>query len=279
MIPLKFVHKVRINNILALVQIRAWRRPGDKPLSEPMMVSLLTHICVTQPQWAIMDMVMIRPGAGLLFIRGQTVTRNKGCIFIFWTLEKMLIEIQVKIPWFLFKKYISQISSETCGSFCASLDVFRSSVMAKLINPLRATFFRRNITTYLHFTSSLYNEWTFEIPHRVRLESAYCTQSIAWVLLTLFSLILVSQGARASATTILTMLNQNNSVPSLKRLIKLHKTSQTCTRHLTPPPPPIIIKYQEPERHRGYAASARSVLILFRPAVWHVYWWAVAENI
>ena len=29
----------------------AWRRPGDKPLSEAMMVSLLTHICVTQPQW------------------------------------------------------------------------------------------------------------------------------------------------------------------------------------------------------------------------------------
>ena len=38
-------------NIPALVQIMAWRRPGDKPLSEPMMVSLLTHICVTRPQW------------------------------------------------------------------------------------------------------------------------------------------------------------------------------------------------------------------------------------
>ena len=28
-----------------------WRQPGDKPLSEPMMVSLLTHICLTRPQW------------------------------------------------------------------------------------------------------------------------------------------------------------------------------------------------------------------------------------
>ena len=28
----------------------AWRRPGDKPLSEPMMVGLTTHICVTRPQ-------------------------------------------------------------------------------------------------------------------------------------------------------------------------------------------------------------------------------------
>ena len=43
-ISLKFVPKGLINNIPALVQIMAWRRPGDKPLSEPMMVSLLTHI-------------------------------------------------------------------------------------------------------------------------------------------------------------------------------------------------------------------------------------------
>ena len=50
-ISLKFVHKGPINNIPALVQIMAWRRPGDKPLSEAMMVSLLTHICVTRPQW------------------------------------------------------------------------------------------------------------------------------------------------------------------------------------------------------------------------------------
>ena len=37
-ISLKFIPKVRINNIPALVQIMACRRPGDKPLSEPMMV-------------------------------------------------------------------------------------------------------------------------------------------------------------------------------------------------------------------------------------------------
>ena len=49
-ISLKFVPKVQINNIAALVQIMAWHRPGFKPLSEPMMVGLLTHICVTRPQ-------------------------------------------------------------------------------------------------------------------------------------------------------------------------------------------------------------------------------------
>ena len=50
-ISLKFVPRGPINNIPKLVQIMAWRRPGDKPLSEPMVVSLLTHICVTRPQW------------------------------------------------------------------------------------------------------------------------------------------------------------------------------------------------------------------------------------
>ena len=48
-ISLKFVPKG--SKIPALFQIMAWRRPGDKPLSEAMLVSLLTHKCVTRPQW------------------------------------------------------------------------------------------------------------------------------------------------------------------------------------------------------------------------------------
>ena len=50
-ISMKYVPKVRIDNIPALVQIMAWRRPGDTPLSKPMMNSLLKHMCVTRPQW------------------------------------------------------------------------------------------------------------------------------------------------------------------------------------------------------------------------------------
>ena len=48
---LQFVRNGPINNIPALVQITASHRPGDKPLSGPMMVRLPTHICVTRPQW------------------------------------------------------------------------------------------------------------------------------------------------------------------------------------------------------------------------------------
>ena len=39
-VSLKFVPDVPIDNIPVLVRRMAWRRPGDKPLSEPMMVRL-----------------------------------------------------------------------------------------------------------------------------------------------------------------------------------------------------------------------------------------------
>ena len=44
-----FVLKGAINNSPALLQIMAWRCQGAKPLSEPMMFFLLTHICITRP--------------------------------------------------------------------------------------------------------------------------------------------------------------------------------------------------------------------------------------
>ena len=49
-ISLKLVPEVEINNIPVLVQIMAWRLRGDKPSTEPLMVRLLPHICITRPQ-------------------------------------------------------------------------------------------------------------------------------------------------------------------------------------------------------------------------------------
>ena len=40
-----------INNIPPLAQKMAWCLPGDKPLYEPVMVSVMTPICVTRPEW------------------------------------------------------------------------------------------------------------------------------------------------------------------------------------------------------------------------------------
>ena len=50
-ISLKFVPKGPINNNPSLVQIIAWRRAGDKLLSEPMMSTSLTNICIIRPHW------------------------------------------------------------------------------------------------------------------------------------------------------------------------------------------------------------------------------------
>ena len=54
-ISLKFVPKGPINSIPVLLQIMAWRRPGDRPLSEVMIVSRCAIVLWEQghqlPQW------------------------------------------------------------------------------------------------------------------------------------------------------------------------------------------------------------------------------------
>ena len=50
-ISMKFLPKGPNNNNPSLFQVMAWRRSGDKPLCETMMISWLTYICVTRPQW------------------------------------------------------------------------------------------------------------------------------------------------------------------------------------------------------------------------------------
>ena len=94
-ISLKCVPEVRINNIPALVLIMAWRRPGAKPLSEPMMASSPTHICVTRPQWVknhieasdlVHTLILWASWSLLIFIMvgqflalWQTKTLERGC--------------------------------------------------------------------------------------------------------------------------------------------------------------------------------------------------------
>ena len=77
-ISLKFVLRGPINNIPALVQIMAWRWPGDKPLSEPIMVSLLTHICASRPQWIQAGIACWDVGGLFYFIQTINMTLNVG---------------------------------------------------------------------------------------------------------------------------------------------------------------------------------------------------------
>ena len=92
---LKFVLKGLINNIPPLVQIMAWHWPGDKPLSEPMMVSLLMHICVSQPWWVKMVLdkfsVHLKKLLVLLwrYIENKHVIKGKSCR-ISRSLQKMV---------------------------------------------------------------------------------------------------------------------------------------------------------------------------------------------
>ena len=78
-ISLKFVPKVPVNNIPALVHILAWRRSGDKPLSELMMVSLLTQICVTRPQWV--NQIAI-PVYVLFYISPSDIHNSNATLYI-----------------------------------------------------------------------------------------------------------------------------------------------------------------------------------------------------
>ena len=115
---LKFVPKVQNNNIPALVQIMAWCRPGNKPLSEPMMqtmmVSLLTHIWVTQP-------LGVKAMTCCLFgnkpLAKQTLSGHFETKSI--KLSKMWMK-NSKIK-FSFKEKQLKMSSEKCRPFCSDL--------------------------------------------------------------------------------------------------------------------------------------------------------------
>ena len=74
-ISLKFVPRGPINNVPTLVRVVAWRRPGDKPLSEPVMVSLLTHICVTRPQWVNRSLSSMRKDFNYLTVKKYEINK------------------------------------------------------------------------------------------------------------------------------------------------------------------------------------------------------------
>ena len=95
-ISLNFVPKGQINNISALVQIMAWRPPGIKPLSEPMMASLLTHASLGfnelthyyhMVSWIF---AIIRYGNGLAPVVQQGYNRFYLSKKYFWSADKLV---------------------------------------------------------------------------------------------------------------------------------------------------------------------------------------------
>ena len=73
---LKFVSKIRINSILEFVQIMAWHQPGTKPLSEPIMVTLLTHIVTYMRHLASMSWTPVSHGVKGMQLNCKYVHEN-----------------------------------------------------------------------------------------------------------------------------------------------------------------------------------------------------------
>ena len=87
-ISLKLVPRGPVNNIPALVQIMAWRRPGDKPLSEPMMFNLLIHTCITRPQW-----VKLKPFQGSTKLTKQPEALTTFCFNLHYVVNSKFLKV------------------------------------------------------------------------------------------------------------------------------------------------------------------------------------------
>ena len=115
-ISLKFVPRRSINNNPALVQIMVWHWPGDKPLSEAMMVRLLTLICITQAWWV--NILRPEQNADILHVTIFLVWKLSPCINIksaffyenlmagtwwyLWYLKWLHSSVFRMIPWLYF---------------------------------------------------------------------------------------------------------------------------------------------------------------------------------
>ena len=112
-ISLKFVPKGSINNIPTLAQIMAWRRPGDKPLSEPMMVRLSTNICIRK-------LTAIGSDNGLSLGRRWAIIWTNAGILLFETWEQTSVKSQAKF--IHFEKIYLKMSAKL-RQFCLGLNV------------------------------------------------------------------------------------------------------------------------------------------------------------
>ena len=111
-ISLIFVYKCPINNIPALGQIIAWRRPGDKPLPEAMMISLLTHICVPRPQWIKIETLLSLAAHKLIVI---TTSFSVMTVSVFSVLSSVLLSVlpQSRPNFSRIQKSLQQINPST----------------------------------------------------------------------------------------------------------------------------------------------------------------------
>ena len=105
------------------------------------------------------------------------------------------------------------------GNVWISMKISLKFVPKFRINPLRAKFLRENINIYLHFMSCLHaGSWNSSLSK---------TRTCLFYIINIMAAdVLATQGARASATMILTYVNWVNSVPALVQIMASHYLSQ-----------------------------------------------------
>ena len=103
----------------------AWRRPGDKLLSEPVMARLLTHICVTRPQWVNSlwpsDLIYLRSWSTLIQVMAYCLIAPSHYLNQCWlTIKEILwhpfhgnvyLNTQVINPKVMFEIYTFEITA------------------------------------------------------------------------------------------------------------------------------------------------------------------------
>ena len=102
-----FVPKYSIDNIPTLVQIMALRRSGDMPLSEPMMVSLLTHICVS------------RLSRQLIVVTPYGVVSSSIQLMVLVGTKPLLELMATSFDWFPRDKLKRKLNQNTKTTFCS----------------------------------------------------------------------------------------------------------------------------------------------------------------
>ena len=162
--------------------------------------------------------------------RRQAIIWTNGGILLIWTLGTNFFS---EIHTFSFKKMHRKMLSGKWRPFCLGLNVLRivnpeghliyttwlicidQTIKPFFINLLRAKFFKGNKNIYLPFMSFLHIDMmqVVEILPQVRQEL-----NLLYIVNIMGADVLATQGAKASATMIFTMLNQINSVPARKGL-------------------------------------------------------------
>ena len=141
----------------------AWRRSGDKPLSKPMMVTLLTHICVIRHQWV----------NSIWWAKTSQNPQESQKLFIPWTPTNCLSKCWIlvnraklgnKLQWTWWSLYRNTHAVFQENAFenvvCKTVGVLYWPYH-HIDYALRVNCFRRKISyMYLQFIKFLHKQWT-----------------------------------------------------------------------------------------------------------------------